>query len=167
MKSLMDKNYRLFGILNIIDIGMIVILIVFVILALRFSAPQSAAAKPGDVTVRYTVEVQRRTPDFKDKIKTGENVVDSQRGYAIGTITNVYSVAYTTDTPDYAGNIIRSAPVGGLETDYIEIEAKAQVTDYSTLIGPFEVLVGKEVYIKTKDFAAGGYVVRLVRGDAS
>jgi len=164
---LIDKKYRLFGLINVIDIGIIAALIVFAVLALRFSAPRNVSAKPGDVTIKYTVEVQRRKPSFKDKIKVGTDVEDSIRGYVIGKITNVYSEPYLEDTPDYANNIIRRAPVDGLDTIYIEIEAKAQITDYTTLIGAYEVLVGKDVYIKTKDFAAGGYIVRIERGIAS
>ncbi|MDR2648172.1 MAG: DUF4330 domain-containing protein [Clostridiales bacterium] len=163
---MIDKNYRMFGVMNLVDIIMIAALIVFAVLALRFSAPRSAAAKPGDVPVRYTVEVQRRKPDFADKVKVGDAVEDSQRGYAIGTIKNVRAEPYLEDVPDYEGNIIRRAPVDGLETVYIDIEAIGRVTDYTTLIGYFEVLVGKDVYIKTKRFAAGGYVVNLERGGA-
>ena len=163
---MIDKNYRLFGFINIIDIGMIAVLAVFALLALRFSAPRSAAARPGDIAIRYTVEVQRRKPGFMDKVKVGAAVEDSLRELAIGIITDVYSEPYLEDTPDYSNNIIRRAPVDGLETVYIEIEAKAQITDYTTLIGAYEVLVGKDVYIKTRDFAAGGYIVRVIRGVA-
>jgi hypothetical protein len=163
---LIDKKYRLFGIINIVDIGMIAALILFAFLAVRFSAPQSAAARPGDVSLRYIVEVQRRKPDFADKVNAGDAVEDSLRGYAIGTIKSVRSEPYLEDVPDYTSNIIRRMPVDGLETVYVEIEAMGQVTDYTTLIGSFEVLVGKEIYIKAKHFAAGGYVVGLDRGDA-
>ena len=163
--KLIDSNFRLFGVVSIIDIAIVAALIVFAFLARRFSAPQSAAARPGDVTIHYTVEVQRRNPDFKDKINIGENVIDSQRGYGIGTVTDVYSEPYLEDVPDYGANLIKRAPVSGLESCYIEIQAKAQVTDYTTLVGSFEVLVGKEIYIKTRDFAAGGYVVILNRGE--
>ena len=161
--KLIDRNFRLFGAVSIIDIVIIAALIVFAFLARRFSAPQSAAARPGDVTIRYTVEMQRRNPDFKDKVKIGANASDALRGYEIGTITDAYSEPYLEDSPDFGNNVIKRAPVSGLETEYIEIEAKAQVTEYTTLIGSFEVLVGKEVFIKTRDFAAGGYVVRLIR----
>ena len=165
--KLLDKNFRLFGVVSVIDIVIVIALIVFVLLALRFSAPQSAAAKPGDVPIRYTVEIQRRPPAFKDMIKVGDSVIDSQRGYQIGTIAGVSSKTYLEDSPDVAGNMIKTAQVDGLEAVYIEIDAKAQITDYTTLIGSFEVLVGKEIYIRTKSFAAGGYVVAIKRGDAS
>ena len=164
--KLIDRNFRLFGAVSVIDVLIVIALVIFVWLALRFSAPQSAAAKPGDITIRYTVEIQRRNPGFADMIKAGDSVTDSQRGYQIGTVTNVYAQSYLEDSPDYAGGAIRRATVDGLQTVYIQIEAKAQVTDYTTLIGSFEVLVGKEIYIKTKNFAAGGYVVALDRGDA-
>ena len=160
---MIDKRYRLFGLVNVIDIAIIAALIVFAVLALRFSAPQSASAKQGDVPITYTVEVQRRKPDFKENIKVGVPVEDSQRGYAIGTITGFYAEPYLEDTPDYANNVILRAPVDGLDTVYIQIKAMAQITDYTTTVGPFEVLVGKDIYIRTKDFAAGGYIVRVER----
>jgi len=165
--KIIDKDFRLFGVVSIIDIAIVAVLIVFAFLARRFSAPQSAAARPGDVTIRYTVEVQHRNPGFKDNVKIGAKVADSLRGYEIGTITKIYAQPYLEDAPDFGSNTIKRASVDGLETAYIEIEAKAQVTDYTTLIGSFEVLVGKEIFIKTRDFAAGGYVVQLNRGEAS
>ena len=163
---MIDSNFRLFGLISLVDIVIIGGLIVFGFFALRFSAPQSASARPGDLPVTYTVELQRKNPDFKNKVQIGAPVLDSERGISIGTVKDVYAEPYLEDVPDYANNIIRRAPVDGLETVYVEIETMAQVTDYTTLIGTYEVLVGKEIYIKTKSFAAGGYVVRLVRGDA-
>ena len=167
MKFLIDKNYRLFGIPNIISI--IIILIVSVFIAIRFSAPLSIvtnAAKSEGVTIRYTVELQRKNPDFKKNIKVGVKVKNSG-GNEIGTITNVYSEPYLEDAPDYDNNIIRRSPIDGFETVYIEIEANAQVTDYTTLIGSYEVLIGKQAYISTIDFEAVGYIVGLNRGNAA
>ena len=165
---MLDKNYRLFGLINLVDIGLIAALIVFTLLALRFSAPQNIIAKPGDVYITYTVEIQRRKPDFAENVKKskGSVVEDSLRGILIGTIIDVYDEPYLEDAPDYENRVIRRRPVNGLRTVYVVIYAKAQVTDYTTLIGSYEVLVGKDVYIKTRDFAAGGYVVRVVRRNA-
>jgi len=155
-----NRNNRLIGLF--IDIGIIMIIAV-VILVRLFSAPKSVTAKSMSVPIRYTLELPRKNPDFKDKIKIGANVEEFDLEVAIGIISNFKVEPYLEDTPDFDNQIIRRVPVEGLETIYIEIETQAQVTDYSTLIGTCEVLVGKKISIITKDFAAVGYVVGIDR----
>ncbi|MDR1538995.1 MAG: DUF4330 domain-containing protein [Clostridiales bacterium] len=156
-----DKKYRLFGLVSIVDIGMAAVFVLFVFLALRLSAPQVASAKPGDVKIKYTVEIQKKLPNFKESIHEGADVYDSQKGYLIGKILGVSTMPYLEDVGDIDAEIIRRAPIPGFEAVYVQIEATAQITDMTTAVGAFEILVGKEVYIKNKDFAAFGYIVAV------
>ena len=159
-------RYRIFGRISVLDIALVFLLVVFLVLAQRFSAPQSAAAKPGDKTINYVVEVAKKPADFLDKIEIGADLYDSVRGYHIGKITDAYLGPYRDQTNDDGRGIIARPEVDDLYCVFVAVEAEAQVTEKSTLIGQYEVLVGKDAYIRAKGFVAGGYVVSLegVRG---
>lgn len=156
---MIDKKFRLFGVIGIADLLLAALLIVFVILALRFSAPQSVSAKPGDTQVQYTIELYKKEPSFKDKVKVGTKIYDSLKGYEIGTIIDVYTEPYKEDVSDYDRGILTRAEVEGLDYVYVVVQANAQITDQATLIGQYEIMVGKDVFVKSRDFAAGGFIV--------
>ncbi|MDR1914764.1 MAG: DUF4330 domain-containing protein [Clostridiales bacterium] len=160
---MLDKNYRLFGRISIIDIVLFILLVVFVFSARRFSAPQSVAAAPGDVAIRYTLELQRKLPDYINKIQTDTDIYDNLRGYYIGRIVDVYDEPYLEDVPDHDNEIIRRVPVDGLRTVYVVVEAAAQITEQTTTVGSYEILVGKDVFVRSKDFASSGFVVIVER----
>jgi len=162
----LDRQFRLFGKISLLDIILVILLGAFVALAHRFSAPQSVAAKPGDRKITYTIEIARRTPEFAARIKTGAKLFDSLKGYYIGEIMEVQTAPYKEDAPDLDAGVIRRQPIDGLCYVYVTVEADAQVSERDTYVGQYQVLVGKTAYVKNADFAAGGYIVSLagVRG---
>ncbi|MCL2462374.1 MAG: DUF4330 domain-containing protein [Defluviitaleaceae bacterium] len=162
----MDRKFRLFGKISILDIILVILLVIFVVLAYQFSAPQTVSAKAGDKQITYVVEIQKRKLDFADQIKVGAKLYDSIKGYYIGDITDVSTKPYTEDTYDTVDGKIVRPDIPGYYFIYVTVQAQAQVTDKDTLVGQYEVLVGETVYVKNADFAAGGYVVAMsgVRG---
>ena len=150
-------RFRLF---SFIFIGIIVIIMLIALLKF-FYKPQNVNVKLTTTPIRYTIEIQRRDPDFIHNVKIGADVEVQKSELVIGKIVNVKSEPYLEDTPDYDNKIIRRVPVDGFETIYIEIEAQAQIKSYTTLVGTYEVLIGKAIPIITKDFAANGYVVGI------
>lgn len=160
---MIDKNYRLFGKVSIVDILLVVIIIAFVFLAINFSAPQSVSAKTGDTQVKYTVELFKLEPTYLDKIQVGDTLYDNLKNTEIGKITKIYSEPYLEIVPDKGNSIYRKSTVEGYIYVYLEVEASAKLTDYQTLIGQYEIQVGKDVYVRTKNIARAGYVVKIER----
>ncbi|MDR3239541.1 MAG: DUF4330 domain-containing protein [Clostridiales bacterium] len=160
---MIDKKFRLFGVVSVVDIAIFLLLILFIWLAFQFSTPRNAAAKADGVKIHYTVELQKKEPGFNGKALVGSDLYDSLKGDYIGQIIGVDAVPFLEDVPDPENSIIRRTPVEGLETVYVQVEAMARITDQATLVGPFEILVGKEIYVRTKDFASPGYVVVIDR----
>ena len=170
----MNKNRpgRLFGIIHVADIFWLVMLITLIFGAIRLSVPREVSAQEGDGTIRYTIELGERwdgnarrviQAGFHENIRVGEPIFDSLRGVRIGTIVDVYTRPFKVEAFDEATNTIRRAAVEGLESVYIVVEARAQVNDYETLIGPFPVSVGREAYVRSKYFAGAGYIVAIER----
>ena len=165
------KKFKLFGLIHPADILWAVILVVLVFGAIQFTAPQEVSARPGDVQIRYTIELGDRRNDagerrlsregFHEKIQTGYTLLDAQRGLPIGTIVNVYALPFQVDSFDEEGGVIRRATVEGLEYVRIVVEARAQISDYETLIGQFPVAVGREAVIRSKHFAGEGFIIAI------
>jgi hypothetical protein len=149
---------------NIADLVIILAVAALVFGMYRLSAPREVQARPSDVPVRFTVELGERSyiPEgFHRRIRTGETLFDSQRGFAIGTIVDVYALTYTIEAPDIENNIIRRDEVEGYEHVYIVVEASGHLASYATYIGAFEINVGREVSVRSRDFAGDGFVIRI------
>ena len=158
---MIDKNFRIFGKLSIIDVLLAVCVVIFAFLAINFSAPQTVVARPGADRIVYTVELFMLEPRFLDKIHVGATLFDIERGFEIGTIIGVYDLPYKQDVRDFTRNIYRRTAIPGFRYIYIEVEALATRTDFSTRIGHFDLQVGRGVHVRTRDFAAGGFIVMI------
>ena len=154
------KKYRLFGIINPIDIILTALIVAVVYAGYLFAAPQAVAAEGGTL-VRFTIELPARPAGFYSTIVPGPAVLDSVRSLHIGTVVYAYALPFLEDVPDEANNITRRSPVEGLEFTYIVVEAWANVTDYATEIGQYIVRVNQEIAARSRDFAGLGFITNV------
>jgi len=160
---MIDKNFRLFGKLSIMDMLIAVVVVAGVYAGVQFSAPVSVEATPTDTRIIYTVELTNKRSEFIEHVHVGDTLFDSVRGFEIGRIISVDSRPFYADAPCFETNVIRRGEVEGFSFIYIEVEAGAQISDRATSVGHFDVMVGMEVFVRTRDFASTGFVVRLER----
>ncbi|MCL2616475.1 MAG: DUF4330 domain-containing protein [Defluviitaleaceae bacterium] len=162
---MIDKKFRLFGKLSVMDILIVAIVAVISYVGVQFSAPVSVEAAPSDTRIIYTVELTNKRSDFINNVHIGDTLFDSIRGFEIGRIISVDSRPFYADAPCFDTNIIRRGEVEGFSFIYIEVEANAQISERATSVGNFDVMVGMEVFVRTRDFASAGFVVRLERAN--
>jgi hypothetical protein len=155
------RKYRLFGLINPFDVLVVIGIVALVWFASVFSAPKQINARDGDPFLRYTIELGEKEDGFHKKIEPGAIVFDSLKGYDIGRVVNAYALPYREDAPDLENGFFRRAPVPGLEFTYIEVETFAQVSDYSTMVGQYDIAVNKEVFVRSKHFAGQGYITSI------
>jgi len=165
------RSKKLFGLIHVADILWAVLIVVLVFGAMQFSAPQEVSARAGDVTVRYTIELgdrrnaagERRLAweGFHENVHVGETLFDAQMGFVIGTVVDVYARPFYVDAFDENSGAIRRARVDGLEYVYIVVEARAQISDYETLIGSHPIAVGRDIMVRNKHFASEGFVITI------
>ena len=160
---MIDKKFRLFGKISIMDILLVAAVAAIAYVGVQFSAPVSVEASPSDTPIRYVVELTNKRDDFVNNVHVGETLFDSIRGFEIGTVVGVTYRPFYADAPDFENNIIRKGEVDGFVFIYVEVEANAQVSDRATSVGNFDVMVGMEVFVRTRDFASRGFVVELER----
>jgi hypothetical protein len=155
------KTFKLFGIITIADLLFIALAVVFILVALRFGTPQTVAARPNDVTVTFTVELARRPPGLAGEIETGVPVFDTLRGIRIGTVVGAYERPYSQNVPCFETNIMKRAEVDGLVNVMVVIEASASYSVENISVGTYELFVGREVFMHSKDFSSQGFILML------
>ena len=146
------RNYRLFGIINPIDV-LIVIAITALIYGLSLFAPPQHVLADRGVMVRFEIELHDMPAGFFEVVERGTTVVDGTRGFGIGTVVYAYPSPHLMDAPDENYNIIRRVPVEGREITHVVIETWANVTDYAIEIGTFHLRTGMEIPVRNFSFA--------------
>ena len=154
------RKYRLFGIINPLDVLLVAGIIALVWGAYIFSAPQQAAAYDGRL-IRFTIELFDRPEGFHAGIEPGADVIDGILGINIGRVVYAYGTPFMTDVPDEDANIVRRTAVPGREFTNVVVEAWASVSDYATSIGQFQVRVNMPIHSRSRNFAGPGWVTSL------
>ena len=91
----------------------------------------------------------------------GAIVYDSLKVLEIGTVVDAYAMPYFREVPDEVNEKYVRSYVEGLEFTYVVLEAAAQVSEYNTAIGRYDIAVNNEVYVKSKFFAGSGFITRI------
>jgi len=154
------RKYRLFGIINPIDILLIIAVVLLIWGAYILAQPQTVAAD-GTRLIRYTVEFGGRDAGFHEGIEIGAAAFYGNQGWWIGEVVDVFARPFLADAPDEAAGIIRRVPIEELEFTYVVIEAWANITDASTSIGDFWVAVNRQVPVRSRDFAGVGFITNI------
>ena len=154
------RKYRLFGVINPIDVLMVTAVILLVWGAYILAQPQTVVAEGGRL-IRFTFELGERPEGFHQGIEIGSPAYYGSQNWRVGTVVEVYALPHLTDAPDEAAGVIRRTPVDGLESTYIVIEAWADICDYATSIGNFWVAVNRQVGIRSRDFGGMGFITNI------
>jgi len=154
------RKYRLFGIINPIDVLLIIAAVLLIWGAYLLARPQAVVAD-GTRLIRYTFEMSGRNEGFHQGIELGAPVYCGYNDWWIGTVVGVSSSPFLADAPDESAGIIRRTPVEGLEFTYIVIEAWANVSAASTNVGNFWVAVNRPIAVRSRDFAGYGFIINM------
>ena len=154
------RKYRLFGIINPIDVLLVMMVLVVIWGAYLLAQPQTVVAEGGRL-IRYTFELSERPAGFHETIEVGAYAYCGGNGWRIGTVVDVFARPFLVDAPDERAGIIRRAEVEGLEFTYIVIEAWASQTDAATSIGDFWIAINRSVPLRSRDFAGFGHITNI------
>jgi len=154
------RKYRLFGIINPIDVLLVTLVLLLIWGAYLLAQPQTVVAD-GSRLVRYTFELSERPDGFHENIEVGLPAYCGVNGWRVGTIVEVYALPFMHDAPDQSAGVFRRVEVEGLEFTYVVIEAWAEISDYATNIGNFWVAVNRQVGIRSRDFGGMGFITNI------
>lgn len=156
--KIIDKQGRLFGRVNVIDLAFIIILVLALVVGgkrLRGSSVTAETREEGQVTL----SVQNIRQASVDNIEVGQQIYHYDKGVYMGDIVNVEVEPYTQQL-DYEGQWV-DAPVPGKYSVLIDIKVEGSESEKAYIVGGEEVRVGGEFRLKTKTSTFSGHIVDI------
>ena len=150
---MIDKKGRLFGFINIIDLGVLIAILAIIVVGVkRMDGPQVSATinKKGIVTY----EISDIRDITVDSIHVGDPVYHYDKNVYIGEIIKKDVSPYTEET-EWEGQWIKSE-VPDKYVVVIEVEADVEENDQYYTVGGEQTRVGIQYRMKNKSFASFG-----------
>ncbi len=144
-----------------LDVIIVVVLIIALAFAFSYVSNADAASSTGQRDITYSAYIVKQSEGFGENIEPGMNVYDSLKGSKIGNIVSYERIPYATLNPNQITGEVVKSEVEGFYDYIITIETSATVSDGATAIGNYEIAVGKEVFVKCKNFASSSFCVAL------
>lgn len=162
------KNRKLFGIFNIVDVILILVVIaVGIVGAKMFLGGGSGEANTGAETKTYSYvvmgqEVLDETADFP---VVGGNAFNSSTSAYLGTVKEVAKEDFTETVYSRNSGTFQKIPVEGYSNIYVTIEGEGTETEKDITVNGTTVKVGMELNVKGKGYAFKGIVVEVRDGE--
>lgn len=146
--NIIDKKGRLFGLVNIVDLLVIILIIALVATGVKRFGSKSAV---GEVSTKKGV-ISAEVKDVRDvtanNIKVGDPIYDYDKGTYLGKIASVDVEAYR-DKTEYQGKFY-NAEVPEKYRVLMTIDADIKETQDFYQVGTEQVRIGAEMRIKNK-----------------
>lgn len=160
----MKNTYKIFGKFGVVDIFIGIAIIGIVVFLNWLSVPASSNATASEENIKkYIIEIKGIDEGLSSKLQVGEEIYDSLKGSSIGHVVAVEEKPYEIFADDVENKEFILSPVEGLSTCNITVEAQVVESSNATNVGSFQLMVGTQVYVKTKNFAGNGYIIMLER----
>lgn len=155
--KLLDEKGKVFGLINIVDL--IILMLVLLVAAGAAYKFTNKSAQGKNVTVEFQVMIPHVRPELAQAIKVGDKMVQG------GNYTNVM-VKDVQLKPGYSINIdARGQRVESydpyLKDVYVTNEGATVLSSAAITMGGQEVRVGKEYYVKSRDYEFKGTVTKV------
>jgi hypothetical protein len=162
--KLIDEKGKLFGIANIVDIIVIILVIVIgagTVYKFKFMDKTSKDAAMQPIT--YTVKIEKIRNFIYNNVKEGDELYDKTSGNPIGKITKIESEP-ATDYIDMPDGTFKKANVENRINVYLTVEAEGVVNDSGHFVNKtYELLVGSQKKFMTKYFECDGTINSIVK----
>lgn len=160
------KNRKLFGIFNIVDMILILLIVVVAIFGAKMFLGSGGGDAASDTkTYSYVVmgkEVVEETADFP---VVGGNAYNSSTSAYLGVVTDVQTEPFTETMFNRTTGKYEKVPVAGYSDIYVTIEGKGTETEKDITVEGETVKVGMELNVKGKGYAFKGIVVEVRDGE--
>lgn len=161
------KSKKVFGVFNIVDIILILMVIAAGIVGAKMFLGGSSDADTAVTTKTYSYvvmgqEVLEETADFP---VVGGNAYNSSTSAYLGTVKEVATEQFTETVYDKATSKYHKVPVEGYSNIYVTIEGPGTETEKDITVNGTTVKTGMELNVKGKGYAFKGIVVEVRDGE--
>lgn len=150
--KIIDKKGRLFGLINIVDLLIIILLLALVAVGVKRFGNKAAV---GEATTKKGV-ITAEIKDVRDvtvkNVKVGDPIYDYDKGTLIGKILTAEVEPYKDET-EYQGKFF-NAEVPGKYRVIMTIDADVKETQDFYQVGTEQIRIGAEMRIKNKSITS-------------
>ncbi len=148
---------------NVLDVIIIAAVLVLGLLAFKFLRKTEVITVP-TVEVTYTFRSDEQTPYSTEMVDVGSEIYDSVKNYYIGKVVKKEDVPATRSDYDNDAEIYRSAEVDGKVNLLLTIQVDAMIQGKDIMAdNAYDIKVGNQAFLRSKGFAAAGYIVSIER----
>lgn len=159
------KDGKLFGLINIIDLAIVLVIIAAVIILMPNFIGRSNSVSPTSSgqakTVYFTIEFPQTSKNVADNVTIGSKLNDNVRNYYYGEVIETYSKPAVKIIPNLYEGVYEKADVPGDLDVYIKVKANGTENDMEILAEGQPIKLGKQMIVKGKGYAGAGFVVEL------
>lgn len=156
--SFIDKKGRLFGLINIIDL--LVIILVVAVVARFAMNPQKSSLTHEDKKIQVVLLVKDVRDATANVIKEGDVVRETKTNSLLGKVTKVEVKPAETLVTTADGRVL-NVPNPVLKDVYVTVEGSATVGENAIVLGGTEVRIGTALQMKTNIYAVVATVMEI------
>jgi len=161
---------------NAADVAVLLVIALCVAVAVWVFGDSGIFGAKETVTIEYEIYIIDVRNDIASHIQPGCDVIEATRHYNIGVLSDHITTTpykfekYVDQLYDENGNLLEDPTGAGERVEvekpgyvslYLPVTAKATVESDGYYVNGYKVNVGTHIYIRTPDFAGGGYVTSL------
>jgi hypothetical protein len=156
-----DRKGKLFGVLNIVDIVIIILVIALIVGGVYAYEKYRENLNANVETVQYQVEIKGVDEKFVAAINNGDFIRESVKGNNLGRVAGKSSVPATNINSDFINGKYVVAAVPGKLDLVLTLKADAKVTSRSINVGGLDIRIGQKIYVKGKGYAGEGFILNI------
>lgn len=156
--SFIDKKGRLFGLINVIDL-LVIILVVAVVARFALN-PQKSSLTNEEKKIQVVLLVKDVRDATANVIKEGDMVRETKTNNLLGKVTKVEVKPAETLVNTADGRVL-NVPNPVLKDVYVTVEGSATVGENAIVLGGTEIRIGTALQMKTNLYAVVATVMEI------
>jgi len=161
----MKKNRKLFGIFNIVDIILILLVIVAGFIGVKLFIGGGQEDTTATKTYTYVVQGRQVLDETVEVPVVGDKAFNSSTSAYLGVVKEVASEPYTEVIYSKENSAYQKLPVEGYSDILLTIEGNGTETEKDITVEGTTVKVGMDLNVKGKGYAFKGIVVEVRDGE--
>lgn len=150
--KIIDKRGRLFGLINIVDLLIIILLLALVAVGVKRFGNKAAVGEATTKKGVITAEIKNVRDVTAKNVKVGDPLYDYDKGTLIGKILTADVEPYKDET-EYQGKFY-NAEVPGKYRVIVTLDADVKETQDFYQVGTEQIRIGAEMRIKNKSITS-------------
>ena len=146
---------------NVLDVFICVGITAMVFMVMAYLGGGSSIMASNKKTVYFTVEAVSLPPGFHEKIRIGDTIEDSAKGYYYGVVSHVEAEPTVIETLDSVNQKIVKAEVPDRETILLTVKCDGTESDILITAGGQPIKIGQQMRLKGKGYALGGFILEM------